>query len=303
MPEETADLEEDKMFLHRLFSTVLLLGIFSSMIFAPVSWRSTIFYCVLTGMTFLLIREISSALKNIQIYTHEKVLPFLGGICMAFNGICIFFPASYILYFSLMVQILAGTVLGILYLLLAKNDPEKIKKLLHSLMVLILVQIPILMVEWIFIMGNSDSFNWLILYFILMTKIGDIGAYVTGTLSNKILKGGNHKMIPSVSPGKSWEGMVGGLIITVLFGLVLNKFCMVYPSMVFSVIAGILFFFGGMVGDLAESSFKRACSIKDSGHIFPGIGGLYDLVDSLFMTAPLFLFFELVRVLIEKAKF
>ena len=170
-------------------------------------------------------------------------------------------------------------------------------------MVLILVQIPILLVEVIFCMGNAGTFNWLILYFILMTKIGDIGAYVTGTLSNKILKGGNHKMIPSVSPGKSWEGMVGGLIITILFGLLLNKFCMVYTSPVLNVAASVLFFFGGMVGDLAESSFKRACSIKDSGHIFPGIGGIYDLVDSLFMTAPLFLFFEIIRALLERAGF
>ncbi|MBO5724692.1 MAG: phosphatidate cytidylyltransferase [Lentisphaeria bacterium] len=291
------------MFLHRLFSTVLLLGIFSSMIFAPVSWRSGVFYVVLVGMTSLLIREIVSALKNIQIRTHEKLLPVLGGFCMAFNGIYIFFPGSYMLYFTLIVEILTGTAVSILLLLLAKNDPEKIKKLLYSLMVLILVQIPILLVEVIFCMGNAGTFNWLILYFILMTKIGDIGAYVTGTLSNKILKGGNHKMIPSVSPGKSWEGMVGGLIITILFGLLLNKFCMVYTSPVLNVAASVLFFFGGMVGDLAESSFKRACSIKDSGHIFPGIGGIYDLVDSLFMTAPLFLFFEIIRALLERAGF
>ena len=291
------------MFLHRLFSTVLLLGIFSTMIFAPMHWRSGVFYCVLIVMTALLIREITTSLKNIQISTHEKILPFLGGICMACNGIYIFFPGSFMLYFTLIVQFLLGTVLGILYLLLAKNDPEKIKRLLHSLTVLILVQTPILMVEVIFSMGNYNKFNLLILYFILMTKIGDMGAYVTGTLSNKILKGGNHKMIPSVSPGKSWEGMAGGLIITVLFGLFLNHYCMVYTSWIFSITAGVLFFFGGMVGDLAESSFKRACSVKDSGHIFPGIGGIYDLVDSLFMTAPVFLLIEMVRVLLEKANF
>ena len=78
---------------------------------------------------------------------------------------------------------------------------------------------------------------------------------------------------------------------------------MVYTSPVLNVAASVLFFFGGMVGDLAESSFKRACSIKDSGHIFPGIGGIYDLVDSLFMTAPLFLFFEIIRALLERAGF
>ena len=63
MQKETADLEADKMFLHRLFSTVLLLGIFSTMIFAPMHWRSGVFYCVLIVMTALLIREITTSEK------------------------------------------------------------------------------------------------------------------------------------------------------------------------------------------------------------------------------------------------
>lgn len=288
------------MFFHRLLSTVLLLGILSGMIFAPFVWRSGIFYVALVALSALLIREICAGLKNIEVHTNEKVLPVLGGVCMAFNGLYVFFPGSYLLHFTLIMELLTGTAVTVLCLLLAKNDPLKIKKLLNDLLVLFLVMIPVLMVEVIFTLGNAGRFNILILYFILMTKIGDIAAYVTGTLSNKILKGGNHKLIPSVSPGKSWEGMVGGLVITILFGYFLNKYCMIYPSIYLSVIASVLFYFGGMVGDLAESSFKRACSIKDSGHIFPGIGGVYDLVDSLFMTAPLFLFFEIVRAFAER---
>ena len=130
------------------------------------------------------------------------------------------------------------------------------------------------------------------LIFILMTKIGDIGAYVVGTVSNKLLKGGNHKMIPSISPGKSWEGAAGGLIISILLALAFYYWIpgekLILPSLVWTVVSAIFLFFGSMAGDLMESAFKRAAKVKDSGNTIPGIGGVFDLVDSLFVTAPVY---------------
>ena len=129
----------------------------------------------------------------------------------------------------------------------------------------------------------------LFLDLILGTKIGDIGAYVVGSLSNKITGGRNHKLIPSISPGKSWEGLIGGLLISIGFAFALfpavthHEFPVWVP-----VIPGVLLFFFGAAGDLAESSLKRICGVKDSGRILPGIGGVLDLVDSLMINAPVF---------------
>ena len=137
------------------------------------------------------------------------------------------------------------------------------------------------------------------LLFILGTKSGDIGAYLTGSLCNTITHGKNHKLVPSISPAKSWEGLVGGLVLSVAVTLVIYtifsnqrngyEWWDGYGYFKMTVI-GILLFFGGMVGDLAESSLKRTCNVKDSGHFLPGIGGLFDLVDSLIVNSFVFYF-------------
>ena len=137
------------------------------------------------------------------------------------------------------------------------------------------------------------------LLFILATKGGDIGAYLTGSLCNAITHGKNHKLVPSISPAKSWEGLVGGLVFSVAITLAIYtifsnqrngyEWWDGYGYFKMAVI-GVLLFFGGMVGDLAESSLKRTCEVKDSGHFLPGIGGLFDLVDSLIINSFVFYF-------------
>ena len=135
------------------------------------------------------------------------------------------------------------------------------------------------------------------LLFILGTKSGDIGAYLTGSLCNAISHGKNHKLVPAISPAKSWEGLFGGLIFSI--GVSLGIYAIFsggrngvqwwegfgYWRMA---VIGVLMFFGGMLGDLAESSLKRTCNVKDSGHFLPGIGGLFDLVDSLIVNSFVF---------------
>ena len=137
------------------------------------------------------------------------------------------------------------------------------------------------------------------LLFILGTKSGDIGAYLVGSLCNAVSHGRNHKLVPSISPAKSWEGLVGGLVFSVgvtlaIYTIFSNKrngyeWWDGYGYFKMAII-GVILFFGGMVGDLAESSLKRTCNVKDSGHFLPGIGGLFDLVDSLIVNSFVFYF-------------
>ena len=118
---------------------------------------------------------------------------------------------------------------------------------------------------------------------ILMTKLGDIGAYIVGS------RFGKTPLIPHISPKKTIEGAVGGLFFSVLGALLSRPLLhFTYPHLVFIGIAlGIL----TQLGDLSESLMKRDCQVKDSGNLFPGIGGILDSIDSLLFTVPAFYFY------------
>jgi phosphatidate cytidylyltransferase len=115
-----------------------------------------------------------------------------------------------------------------------------------------------------------------------------MGAYALGVLIGK------HKMIPHISPAKSWEGFVGALLTSFAGAIVL---LLIIPEKLLPltwshglIIAPILCL-TAVSGDLAESVIKRCTQIKDSGHALPGIGGILDLTDSLLFTAPIFYFY------------
>ena len=132
--------------------------------------------------------------------------------------------------------------------------------------------------------GVDVDGNFYVLYFILVTKFSDLGAYCVGSLIGK------HKMIPRISPGKTWEGFGGAIVVSTLVSLVFAYFAgsrLYGMNWMHAIILGVLLSMAAVVGDLIESIFKREAKVKDSGHWFPGIGGILDLMDSLLFNAPL----------------
>ncbi len=130
----------------------------------------------------------------------------------------------------------------------------------------------------------GDNGHWYVLYFILVTKFSDLGAYVTGSLIGK------HKMIPRISPGKTWEGFGGAVVITTGVSLAFVHFAgdrLPGMNLMHAVILGVVLSIAAVIGDLIESLFKRESGVKDSGAFFPGIGGILDLLDSILFNAPL----------------
>ncbi len=130
---------------------------------------------------------------------------------------------------------------------------------------------------------------WIFLFFVLTTKAGDTGGYIAGKLTS-YLPGGNHKIAPSISPAKSWEGLFGGLVLSVAAALIFHWTGAVDISWWGAAAFGVVLYFGGFAGDLTESAFKRACGVKDSGVIMPGMGGVFDVIDSFIYNAPMFAF-------------
>jgi phosphatidate cytidylyltransferase len=126
--------------------------------------------------------------------------------------------------------------------------------------------------------------KFFLLYFILVTKFSDMGAYAIGSLI------GRHKMIPRISPGKTWEGFAGAIVVSTGASL---AFVHIFGAHMFGMntlhaaVLGILLSVTAVIGDLIESLFKREAGVKDSGHLFPGIGGILDLLDSLLFNAPI----------------
>jgi phosphatidate cytidylyltransferase len=118
---------------------------------------------------------------------------------------------------------------------------------------------------------------------LLITKLGDIGAYLVGS------RFGKTPFMPHISPKKTVEGAVGGLLFSVLGALASNIFLNLNYLHVIAIGIGLGLL--GQLGDLSESLMKRDCQVKDSGNIFPGIGGILDSVDSLLFTAPVFYFY------------
>ena len=135
--------------------------------------------------------------------------------------------------------------------------------------------------------------GYCLLFFILATKCSDIGAYSLGSLI------GRHKMIPSVSPAKTWEGFVGAILLSTAAAMVMAHYWgaarLGGMTLGHAAALGPVLAVGAVIGDLVESVFKRDSGVKDSGSFFPGIGGILDLLDSLLFNAPLmFLYLRLV---------
>jgi len=136
---------------------------------------------------------------------------------------------------------------------------------------------------WIglFFIRSHDQGSWLVLLLVAIVACADIGAYFAGK------RFGRHRLAATVSPGKSWEGFVGGLFASVIFALIVGQvwapterlwlLALVAPTALVSV-----------VGDLLESMVKRHRGVKDSGLILPGHGGVLDRVDGITAAVPVF---------------
>lgn len=127
---------------------------------------------------------------------------------------------------------------------------------------------------------------WVLLWVLLVTKSCDIGAYFTGKAV------GRHKLIPWLSPGKTWEGLMGGMAFAGVVGVLGLRALSAWageavPNWLWGALVGVTFALVGQAGDLIMSLFKRDAGIKDSGKSLPGYGGILDVLDSPMLVAPL----------------
>ncbi len=165
----------------------------------------------------------------------------------------------------------------------SKTNPAGITAIAVTLFGLMYVPWLLNFVQKINFFPNVEG-KFFLLYFVLVTKFSDMGAYLVGSLI------GRHKMIPRISPNKTWEGFGGAICLSTAASLVFVHFFqdrMFHMNWVHAIVLGVVLSSTAVVGDLIESLFKREAGVKDSGRLFPGIGGILDLLDSLLFNAPI----------------
>ncbi len=282
-------------FFKRGISTLILWAIVIAII---ASFNPALYLGVITVVVLLAVYEYGMLMKKAKVFCHTKFLWILAGAySVAISGFYLYHMKqgdavglhlpTYIEWGFWMLLMIGAPLFSLRY-------PVKgVQSLLAiSTTVLGFAYLPFLfhfLTRIIFVVPAQESVAipgiWYLVWLIVVTKFTDVGAYVIGSLCGK------DKMIPHISPGKTWQGCVGGVIIAVLLGVGLKlalgdklDYLGAWPWVVgLSVILAIL----AIIGDLMESILKRSLEIKDSGKIIPGIGGVLDLIDSLCFTAPI----------------
>ena len=132
---------------------------------------------------------------------------------------------------------------------------------------------------------QADTYHGaqLLMFLFLMVWSADVGAYFVGKACGK------NKLMPNVSPGKTFEGFLGGLVFAcVLVAIAAYQLAWSHDQIITVLLVTVLITTASVLGDLNESMFKRQAGVKDSGSILPGHGGILDRIDSLTATAPIF---------------
>ncbi len=284
------------MFKYRAISFPILIALLAVMILWP-EWGRYLFVVVASLAAAMMFREIGAMLRNIGVAVFEKSTVLFGGLFL-FSMLSLSVArqtgsrAMTILFFLLlMFCMLAVIYAGWLLLLFGKEKKENFDRMLRSVGIFLLAGTPVYALSMVYFGGSEGPVA--LFYVMMVTKSMDTGGYIFGMLSGKYLPGGNHKIVPSISPKKSWEGTIGGVLLSVAVSLLFYWYYAessngVSASLAWYILAGVILAVGSFAGDLTESALKRTCGVKDSGHWIPGMGGAFDVLDSFIYNGVIF---------------
>lgn len=178
----------------------------------------------------------------------------------------------------------AGVVLALLLPLVMRKGLEH--HLVDSAITFLGVLYIGIALSYLIVLRSFPSGEFLILFVLLITWAADTGAYYVGRTL------GRHPLAPVISPKKTIEGLVGGLVFAMTAAYLARSWIPFYTlTLVDSAVLGATVTIAGLAGDLVESALKRSVGVKDSGGLLPGHGGMLDRIDSLLFTGPTFYYY------------
>lgn len=273
------------MLKYRLISfpiLIFLLGTIFYLDFAHPAYGRIFFAVIAAAAAFPTAMELNNIIKAINIPVLTPVIP---GLLCAFSAIFAIFMPKYS-YQGVMISATAFLLIAAAVILGSKDHDGAVKKVLGSMTVFFIVSLLLLPIA-----ALHQRNLWWFLFCVLATKACDTGGYIAGMLSNKIMKNGNHKLAPAISPKKSWEGLAGGMILSLAVGVIFGMQDGISINLPVSILIAFILCLGSLAGDLTESALKRAAGIKDSGTWIPGMGGILDVIDSFIYNGPLLVLF------------
>jgi phosphatidate cytidylyltransferase len=279
-----------RVFFSRLFSTLLLWGIIS----AAIQWKSDWLLITLTG--FFGVAGAVEYYRLLRSDVQARSFNFLGlCICLAYWGTVMWWvvrhkvaPPMWLDLAALTASVHGGFLLCYRHQLEGGLTLQRIFATVFGVVYTVIFFGFIARLMYFQGDGQSTTGLFLVVFLVMVTKFSDMGAYILGVIF------GRHKMIPHISPAKSWEGLAGAFIFSFAAAALLLWWIpekLAPLTMLHGLALAPVLCATAISGDLAESVLKRCTAIKDSGHKFPGIGGILDLTDSLLFTAPVFYFY------------
>jgi len=274
IPAEKGDMVSK--FIKRTISTVLLLLFVALVVYIFPNW---LFCLVITGFVAFGLSEFFKMIEKKDIFVYK----YFGTAVGSLIPIVVFMGNAFPDLKNLVpILIIVGCLFAFIMQFIRRDEAH------DHLISMALTLFALFYVGWFFsffvkIKMLTNGAN-LIAFLILITKGADMGAYVIGS------RFGKSELIPRISPNKTKEGTIGGILVSVVLALALGRTLTGFSFPHLFALALILSVLG-QIGDLAESLIKRDYTVKDSGNAVAGIGGVLDLVDSLLFTAPAFYFY------------
>ncbi|MEZ5387980.1 MAG: phosphatidate cytidylyltransferase [Prosthecobacter sp.] len=280
-----------RVFASRLFSTLIL---WSLLAVAFLQWQNTLLIIAITGFF-----GVAGAVEYYRLLRYDpqaRSFNALGfAICIIYWGIVMWFtttrhdvPPMWLDLAALTASVHGSFLLCYRQHLEGAVTMQRIFNTVFGVVYTVIFFGFIARLMYFHSDGKGITGISLVLFLVAVTKFSDMGAYVFGVLFGK------HKMIPHISPAKSWEGFVGAFVGSFLAAAVLlSAIPQQIPLITWphGMVLALILCATAITGDLAESVLKRCVAIKDSGSALPGIGGILDLTDSLLFTAPVFYFY------------
>jgi phosphatidate cytidylyltransferase len=265
--------EQVIMLKYRILTAIILIPLFLLLLFKlPAGW-----FCFVTGVVVVLGAWEWSSLMGVKRFAYKLIYPLLMAAIL-FAAMWLYIPNV----------IIAASVWWLFGLLLVAIYPKASISWGEGVLARGLMGVMVLVPCWLainFIRNIPDNGISILLFLFVIIWGADTGAYFAGRFWGK------HKLAPAVSPGKTWQGVMGALVITLIITCGALIWIAAPYKMWFGVcLTTIITVLFSIVGDLFESMLKRKENLKDSGHLLPGHGGILDRIDSLTAAAPIFLF-------------